>query len=163
MVKKVTSPEERADINRIRRVYMDSRAIGMSKAEATALANSGVSYLPVAEIVPVDTTKPQTSDGPQKSDQNEGNEAPGAEDGQNDQSAGNERPTNMMTAADEITKIKGLGEGTAMKLAELGVTTFAQIAAWTDDEVKAYDERLGMNGRIARGEWPEQAKKFAAE
>jgi predicted flap endonuclease-1-like 5' DNA nuclease len=48
-------------------------------------------------------------------------------------------------------------------LGELGVTTFAQIAAWSDADVERIDAQLGrFKGRITRDQWIEQAKLLAA-
>ena len=45
------------------------------------------------------------------------------------------------------------------KLHAAGVTTFAQIAAWTEDDVADMDEKLSFKGRIEREGWIEQAKE----
>jgi large subunit ribosomal protein L21 len=47
-------------------------------------------------------------------------------------------------------------------LIELGITTFAQIAAWTDADIEKLDEQIKPKGRIAREEWVEQAKELMA-
>lgn len=61
--------------------------------------------------------------------------------------------------ADDLTRIKGLGPKLAALLGEFGVTTFAQIAAWTPEEVERIDAKLGrFAGRIVRDQWVEQAK-----
>ena len=44
---------------------------------------------------------------------------------------------------------------------EAGVTTFAQIAAWTEEDVAAMDEKLSFKGRIEREGWIDQAKELA--
>ncbi|TIX57141.1 MAG: proton-conducting membrane transporter [Mesorhizobium sp.] len=44
----------------------------------------------------------------------------------------------------------------------LGVTTYAQIAAWTAADVKRIEETLNFDGRIERERWIEQAKLLAA-
>ena len=41
------------------------------------------------------------------------------------------------------------------------MTTFAQIAAWTEEDVAAMDEKLSFKGRIQREGWIEQAKELA--
>ncbi|MEO1732509.1 MAG: hypothetical protein AAFR45_02595, partial [Pseudomonadota bacterium] len=38
---------------------------------------------------------------------------------------------------------------------------FGQIAAWTDEDVAAFDEKLSFKGRIEREGWIEQAKTLA--
>ena len=64
-------------------------------------------------------------------------------------------------AADDLTQISGVGPVIVKKLHDLGVTTFAQIAAWTKDDVAAMDEKLNFKGRIDRDDWIKQAKKLA--
>jgi predicted flap endonuclease-1-like 5' DNA nuclease len=68
-----------------------------------------------------------------------------------------------MAAGDDLTRIKGLGPKIAALLGEFGVTRFAQIAAWTPENVEQIDAKLGrFTGRIVRDEWVEQAKLLAA-
>ena len=64
--------------------------------------------------------------------------------------------------ADDLTKLVGVGPKLAASLAELGVTTFSQIAAWTPDELDSYDQLLNLKGRAVRDAWVAQAKRFAA-
>lgn len=72
-------------------------------------------------------------------------------------------PAVSSTAPDDLTRIKGLGPKLAALLVELGVTTFAQIAAWDDAAVARIDAQLGrFSGRITRDQWVEQAKLLAA-
>jgi predicted flap endonuclease-1-like 5' DNA nuclease len=64
---------------------------------------------------------------------------------------------------DDLTRIKGLGPKIAALLGEFGVTRFAQIAAWTPEDVADIDAKLGrFSGRIVRDQWVEQAKLLAA-
>jgi len=66
-------------------------------------------------------------------------------------------------SGDDLTRIKGLGPKIAGLLGEFGVTTFAQIAAWTPEDIERIDARLGrFSGRIVRDQWVEQAKLLAA-
>ena len=47
----------------------------------------------------------------------------------------------------------------ATLLAELGVTHYAQIAAWTEADIAAIDAQLGaFAGRPTRDSWVEQAQ-----
>jgi large subunit ribosomal protein L21 len=64
-------------------------------------------------------------------------------------------------AADDLKKLSGVGPALEKKLLEAGVTTFAQIAAWTEDDVATMDEKLSFKGRIEREGWIEQAKELA--
>ncbi len=63
--------------------------------------------------------------------------------------------------ADDLKKLSGVGPALEKKLHEAGVTTFAQIAAWTGADVAAMDEKLSFKGRIEREGWIDQAKELA--
>lgn len=60
--------------------------------------------------------------------------------------------------APEILAIKGIGKALAAKLEPFGITTFAAIAALSDDQVSQLDEALNLKGAITRDKWIEQAK-----
>ena len=65
--------------------------------------------------------------------------------------------------ADDLTRIKGLGPKLAATLADLGVSRFDQIAAWSEGDIDRIDAQLGrFEGRIRRDAWVEQAKYLAA-
>ncbi|MEL7028334.1 MAG: 50S ribosomal protein L21, partial [Pseudomonadota bacterium] len=65
--------------------------------------------------------------------------------------------------ADDLTKIAGVGPKLAELLNELGIYTYAQIAAWTPENVAWVDARLKFKGRIERDDWIGKAKELAAE
>lgn len=65
--------------------------------------------------------------------------------------------------ASDLALIKGVGPKLQAQLADLGVTSFAQIAAWDEAEIDRIDAQLGrFAGRIRRDSWVEQAKLLAA-
>ena len=64
-------------------------------------------------------------------------------------------------AGDDLKELSGVGPALEKKLNEAGVTTFAQIAAWTDADVADMDEKLSFKGRIEREGWIAQAKELA--
>ena len=64
-------------------------------------------------------------------------------------------------AADDLKKLSGVGPALEKKLLEAGITTFAQIAAWTEADIAEFDEKLSFKGRIEREGWVEQAKELA--
>ncbi len=65
--------------------------------------------------------------------------------------------------ADDLLRIKGVGPKLVALLASLGVTRFAQIAAWDEAEIDRIDARLGtFAGRIRRDSWVEQANFLAS-
>lgn len=64
---------------------------------------------------------------------------------------------------DDLRQIKGVGPKLVTLLAELGVTRFDQIAAWSDADIERVDAQLGrFKGRITRDQWVEQAKLLKA-
>jgi len=62
---------------------------------------------------------------------------------------------------DDLKALSGVGPALEKKLNAAGVTTFAQVAAWTADDIAAIDEQLSFKGRIEREGWVEQAKELA--
>lgn len=66
-------------------------------------------------------------------------------------------------SGDDLTRIKGLGPKLSALLGEFGINTYAQVAAWTPEEIERIDAHLGrFSGRIVRDQWVEQAKLLAA-
>jgi predicted flap endonuclease-1-like 5' DNA nuclease len=64
---------------------------------------------------------------------------------------------------DPLTRMKGLGPKAEARLNELGITHYAQIAAWSEADVARIDGEMGaFKGRIARDRWVEQARYLAA-
>src|SRR6056297_242153 len=59
---------------------------------------------------------------------------------------------------DDLKKLSGVGPALEKKLHEAGVTSFAQIAAWTEADVADMDEKLSFKGRIEREGWIAQAQ-----
>ena len=71
-------------------------------------------------------------------------------------------PKATASGADDLKKLSGVGPALEKKLHENGVTSFAQIAAWTPEDVADMDDKLSFKGRIERDGWIEQAAKLAA-
>ena len=65
------------------------------------------------------------------------------------------------TVGDDLTLLSGVGPALEKKLLAAGVTSFAQIAAWTEADIAEFDEKLSFKGRIEREGWVEQAKNLA--
>jgi len=64
---------------------------------------------------------------------------------------------------DDLTRIKGLGPKLVEQLHVLGVTSYAQIAAWDEADIDRIDAQLGrFQGRIRRDDWTAQAQLLAA-
>ncbi|MEM1288720.1 MAG: 50S ribosomal protein L21 [Pseudomonadota bacterium] len=62
---------------------------------------------------------------------------------------------------DDLKKISGVGPVLEKKLNGLGITTFAQVAAFTPEDIARVDDALSFKGRIERDNWLEQAAKLA--
>ncbi len=72
-------------------------------------------------------------------------------------------PAPSSDTVDDLLKLKGVGPKLRTLLIELGVTRYAQIAAWSDADIAAVDARLGsFKGRPVRDQWVDQAKYLAA-
>lgn len=64
---------------------------------------------------------------------------------------------------DDLRRIKGVGPKLVALLGGMGVTSYAQIAAWDDAEIDRIDAQLGtFAGRIRRDNWVEQARLLAS-
>ena len=70
-------------------------------------------------------------------------------------------PAAEAAAADDLKRLSGVGPALEKKLLAAGVTSFAQIAAWTEADIAEFDEKLSFKGRIEREGWVEQAKTLA--
>ncbi|NLR72904.1 hypothetical protein HGI47_18675 [Novosphingobium sp. ERN07] len=71
-------------------------------------------------------------------------------------------PAQAAPQGDDLGRIKGVGPKLKALLASLGVTSYAQIAAWTDEDIARIDAQLGtFAGRAKRDNWVEQAKLLA--
>jgi predicted flap endonuclease-1-like 5' DNA nuclease len=66
-------------------------------------------------------------------------------------------------SADDLTSLKGIGAVSAERLAEVGITTFAQLAAWSDEDIDEMGPRIRVSPeRIRREDWVGQARAAAA-
>jgi hypothetical protein len=60
-----------------------------------------------------------------------------------------------------LRRLVGIGPVNERRLNEHGITTFAQIAAWTAADINKAEEYLQFDGRIERERWVAQAKLLA--
>ncbi|MEL7128669.1 MAG: 50S ribosomal protein L21 [Pseudomonadota bacterium] len=65
--------------------------------------------------------------------------------------------------SDDLTKMKGLGKVFAEKLTAEGVTSFAQIASMSADDIAALEEKLSAPGKFEKNDWVAQAADLAKE
>nr|WP_293646415.1 hypothetical protein [Sphingopyxis sp. RIFCSPHIGHO2_12_FULL_65_19] len=71
-------------------------------------------------------------------------------------------PAASKTGPDNLQLLKGVGPKLAVLLNGLGVTSFRQIADWTDADIARIDPELGaFQGRIARDNIVDQAGYLA--
>jgi large subunit ribosomal protein L21 len=61
-----------------------------------------------------------------------------------------------------LSLIAGIGPTIEKKLRAAGITSWNDIAAWTEADVAKWDEELKLRGRATREEWVEQAKELLA-
>ncbi|QDB99936.1 NADH-quinone oxidoreductase subunit E [Mesorhizobium sp. 8] len=64
-------------------------------------------------------------------------------------------------AVDDLQLISGVGPKNEKILHDLGIFTFAQVAAWKKAERDWVDAYLNFHGRIEREDWTKQAKALA--
>lgn len=73
-------------------------------------------------------------------------------------------PSTTEPAQDDLGRIKGVGPKLKAMLAEQGITSFEQIAAWTEADIDRVDAELGkFQGRIRRDNWVEQARLLRSD
>lgn len=64
--------------------------------------------------------------------------------------------------SDDLTRIKGIKSVLSARFHELGIHSFHQIAAWTDDDLATFGELLAFKDRARRDRWVEQARQLSA-
>jgi NADH-quinone oxidoreductase subunit E len=76
-------------------------------------------------------------------------------------SIASEKPAAKAVGPEDLKLISGIGPKLEQMLQRRGLTTFAAIAALSDDDAAKLDAELGLDGRIQRDGWVAQAKKLA--
>jgi predicted flap endonuclease-1-like 5' DNA nuclease len=78
--------------------------------------------------------------------------------------AGAELPAAPPGAApDDLEVIRGIGPRINGELRQMGIVTFAQLAALTPTQIGHLEEKIGFPGRVAREHWIEQARELLAK
>ena len=90
-------------------------------------------------------------------------EAPAAVESASDVASENIQSAFEITsgAVDDLTQLTGIGPKLAAALAARGISTFAQLADWTEEQAQAFDSELSLKGRVARDAWIAQARRLA--
>ena len=70
-------------------------------------------------------------------------------------------PAAKATKADDLKAISGIGPKLEQVLNGMGLRRYADIAALTDADAARIEAELGLDGRIARDGWVEQARTLA--
>jgi predicted flap endonuclease-1-like 5' DNA nuclease len=63
---------------------------------------------------------------------------------------------------EDLKRIRGVGVLIEKRLQALGVSSYAQIANWTADDIQRFSDKLDFKGRIERENWVEQARILAS-
>ena len=72
------------------------------------------------------------------------------------------RAASAAKGGDDLKRIRGVGALLEKRLNMMGYTTYAQVAAWTADDIDRVSQQLDFRGRIERENWIEQARILAA-
>lgn len=64
--------------------------------------------------------------------------------------------------ASNLSLIAGIGSTIEKKLRAAGITSWTDIAGWSDEDLEKWDKELALRGRATREEWVAQAKELLA-
>lgn len=149
--------------NRKAKIVEDGSAPALARdvlAEGAAPAQRNQALIDAAPAVAKPVPAPESAPAPAPAPVAETAPAPASAP---EPSAPAPAPAAPPASADDLSRIKGVGPKLVALLAELGVTSFAQVAAWSDDDVTRIDDQLGrFKGRITRDQWIAQAQLLAA-
>jgi predicted flap endonuclease-1-like 5' DNA nuclease len=70
-------------------------------------------------------------------------------------------PAPRAPVKDDLKRIRGIGRVNEARLNDMGITSFAQISAWSPADEARIGDLLQFEGRIEREEWVAQAKILA--
>ena len=122
-----------------------SEAEPLSETEASSPEASGVLVVEAEAVAPA-----ETADGPAAAAFMDDATAPLAQEGS---AAQDDSP-----AYDDLKRISGIGPTVERQLAELGVTTYRQIAHFTDEDIERVGQHIDLFAdRIRREGWVVQA------
>ncbi|WP_327524234.1 50S ribosomal protein L21 [Bosea sp. (in: a-proteobacteria)] len=102
--------------------------------------------------------------GGKKPEMKKGEAAPAALKAASPAVKGKAKPAAKAEALDasNLSLISGVGPTIEKKLRAAGITSWNDIASWTEADVAKWDEELKLRGRATREEWVEQAKELLA-
>ena len=141
------------------------RSTNVSKIQPVELEKEQVSTVdvkesdidpePALESMPLEAEK-HSSDNQITEKPAETNEIPSFE-GKRDSGDSNQPEASK----DNLKLIKGIGPQNEARLNSIGITSFSQIAAWSESEQYEIGEKLAFPGRVEREEWVKQAMILA--
>lgn len=68
-----------------------------------------------------------------------------------------------LPGADDFLRMKGVGAILVKRLHEAGITSYRQIAEWSDAEVERVSKELSLGHRVERDDWRGQAEALHCE
>ncbi|MEM7583139.1 MAG: hypothetical protein AAF560_07150 [Acidobacteriota bacterium] len=151
-----------AELEKLRRqLASEPETAERQTAEPPKAIDDRVDETPSAETIVMDTAAlEQAIDDATLAVDTAALEIPEIEPPEEEPSADAERDATEAAAAepDNLEELKGIGPVLHRRLNELGVTTFRQIASWTEDDIERISSQLGaFRGRIVRDRWVEKA------
>jgi predicted flap endonuclease-1-like 5' DNA nuclease len=138
------------------RSEIDDILTGLVRHHTAASAEQAESAGPVEE--------PMTGSATQITDQPDGVEDRAVQECALDDDSHNERPAaaGIPLARSDLTLISGIDEALSGRLDSLGIVAFSQIAQWSRQDVARVSEALGLDRRICKENWIEQAAILAS-
>ncbi len=152
-IDRVTSAPEGGSATLSDPSLFDSSRNAITKLPNLPQAESAVEETAAPVVVPVKTTLIQAKTEPKEAEKASDSEPAG------------QRPEAVKVAPgehDDLKRIKGVGPKNEEALNELGIFTFAQVAAWTPENIDWIEDSLSFPGRIEREDWILQAVQLAS-
>ena len=163
----IDADKAQADNARLRQENENlARRLGEASARGAPSAEAAPQVAPAAPATP-EASEPEllveAAPKPKAKAKAKANPAPAPKPAAPEPADAAEVPAKPETVSgeDDLTRIKGLGPKAEAALKAGGVTTFAQIAAWSDTDVEVWDDRINGRGRIERDSWVSQARDLA--
>jgi predicted flap endonuclease-1-like 5' DNA nuclease len=66
------------------------------------------------------------------------------------------------TRREDLKRIRGIGVLLETKLNQMGITSYEQIASWSQPDIARISRALDLKGRIGRESWVEQARTLSS-
>lgn len=90
--------------------------------------------------------------------------APSSEKKTAEKSAPTPASSKKAAAGDDLKALTGVGPALEQKLIEAGITSYAQIASWSEADLDKLDGEIsGLKAKAEKGDWINEAKKLAGE